>query len=289
MATLIHAATGRMSYLQVLGHVLDMGRPRSPKGVQTLDLGLTTVVLQSPYNALPLGLGRDISRRIAAAEAVQLIGGFSDPKLMIAASPNFKRYQEDDGTFWGAYGRRIGGQVIDIIRKLTDDPSTRQAVVQLWDKHFDNELYKRDYPCTLVLGFSINEERSNSLEMDVIMRSNDAWLGYPYDIFQFTQLQLTVARALKIEPGEYRHTTMSMHLYETNIEAARRLVAQDLYTHTEEQPSGIGVLGESFHMSMLRAKSLTQPSSPKESFSDSEQWYWHVLRGDKPTLTTFHR
>jgi thymidylate synthase len=289
MATVIHAATGRTSYLPVLYQVLNAGRVRSPKGLRTLDLGLTTVVLQSPYNALPLGLGRDISRRIAAAEAVQLIGGFSDPRLMLAASKNFARYQEDDGTFWGAYGKRIGGQVIDIIRKLIDDPSTRQAVVQLWDKHLDNELYKRDYPCTLVLGFSINETRSNSLEMDVVMRSNDAWLGYPYDIFQFTQLQLTVARALKIEPGEYRHTTMSMHIYEHNIESAQRLVDQNLFIHTEEQPTGIGALGESFHMSMLRAKALTQPDARRENFSESERWYWHVLRGDQPTLTTVHR
>lgn len=288
MASMIHAQTGKLSYRDVLWRVLNGGKERSPRGFRTLDLGHTTVVLESPYNALPLGLGRDLSRRVAAAEAVQLIGGFSDPNLMIAASPVFKRFQEDDGSFWGAYGRRVGMQVIDVIRKLTDDPDTRQAVVQIWDKHFDNELYKRDYPCTLTLVFSI-EPHTRSLELDVVMRSNDAWLGYPYDIFQFTQLQLSVARAMNIEPGVYRHTTMSMHIYEEHWQAARDVVDRRDYPMMEEQPVGIGIMGQSFANTMLRAKSLTQRDSKKEVFNDSELWYWHVLRGDKPIPTSIAR
>jgi thymidylate synthase len=285
MASVIYAPTGKLAYRQLLFTVLSQGRERSPRGLRTLDLGHTTVELEAPYNALPLGLGRDLSRRVAAAEAVQLIGGFSDPELMIAASPNFKRFQEDDGSFWGSYGRRIGMQVIDVIRKLTDDPHTRQAVIQIWDKHFDNELYKRDYPCTLVLIFSINETKSNSLELDVVMRSNDAWLGFPYDVFQFTQLQLSVARAMNIEPGVYRHTAMSMHIYETNWQAARDVIDSNEILMMEEQPVGLGIMGQSFANTMLRAKSITQRDAPKEVYNGSELWYWHVLRGDKPVPT----
>lgn len=52
------------------------------------------------------------------------------------------------------------------------------------------------------------------------MRSNDAWLGLPHDIFTFTMLQELVARSLSIELGEYKHAVGSLHLYDKDHEKA---------------------------------------------------------------------
>jgi len=53
------------------------------------------------------------------------------------------------------------------------------------------------------------------------MRSNDVWLGMPYDIWCFTCIQILIAQELGVEVGSYIHQPGSLHLYEKNWEKAR--------------------------------------------------------------------
>jgi thymidylate synthase len=46
------------------------------------------------------------------------------------------------------------------------------------------------------------------------------WRGVTYDFFQFTQLQLAVAAVLGIEAGYYFHHATSLHIYESDFDAA---------------------------------------------------------------------
>lgn len=271
MTTLIHGTTGRKAYADIVRRVVLEGVERTPRGVPTRDMGNVTIHLESGLDALPLGCGRGLNQRIAAAEAIQLIGGFSDPALMMYASPNFERFTEPDGSFWGAYGSRVGLQVRYAVRKLTNDPQTRQAVVTLWDSNLDNDPMKKDYPCTVGFNFTINTAKQQ-LDMNVLMRSNDVWLGLPYDMFQFTQLQCTVARSLGVMVGTYTHTTWSLHIYEHHVEAAYKL--HDPITPSPVDyiaPVGIGRSSMSFNSMMDRAQDLTFGSV--ENMTDSEIWY----------------
>lgn len=68
--------------------------------------------------------------------------------------------------------------------------------------------------------------RGRRLLMFTNMRSNDAFIGLPHDIFAFTMLQEMVARALRLEPGSYSHAVGSLHLYKANREAARRYLKE---------------------------------------------------------------
>ncbi len=72
--------------------------------------------------------------------------------------------------------------------------------------------------------------RGSNLHMSVTMRSNDAYMGLPHDVFCFTMLQEMVAKTLGLELGEYYHYVGSMHLYMSDIEAAtdtRRKVTKE--------------------------------------------------------------
>lgn len=269
MSILIHGTTGRKAYADIVRRVVLEGETRHPRGFKTRDMGSVTIHLESGLDALPIGCGRGLNQRIAAAEAIQLIGGFSDPTLMVYASPNFKRFMEPDGYFWGAYGDRVGAQVRYAVRKLTNDPQTRQAVVTLWDSDMDNMPMKKDYPCTVGFNFTL---RNGNLDMNVLMRSNDVWLGLPYDMFQFTQLQCTVARALGAGVGAYTHTAWSLHIYEEHVEAAYKLHDPIVPTPVDYiSPVGIGRGGTSFATMMDRAQDL--PYGPGDSMTDSEIWY----------------
>jgi thymidylate synthase len=279
----LEVKTGVTGYPALLSHVLHHGRPRTSRGIDTLDAGPTTLVMHDVTAPLPLGTGRSLSTSIAAAEALQLIGGFSDPALLPAS---FDRFREDNGTFHGAYGVRIGNQLEDQLVKLQADPGTRQAVITLWNPALDNPDARRDIPCTVALNFWMD---GRDLALTTFMRSQDAWLGAPYDWFQFVQLQWTAANVLGATPGIYRHITNSTHLYLSDVERAHTLVNAWYATGgpsedpRAEQPHGIGRFGDSFADVRQRAHYL-HLGADDSAFglkypTPSEEWYArHLVR-----------
>lgn len=253
MAQLIRGASGRWIYPAVVELVKMHGHRVLTRNGDARNLEDVTIELETPVGALPLAVGRKLSTKIAAAEALQLIGGFSDPAWLCKIAPQFERFREDitseddrDGRdpliipwFHGAYGNRISShdQLRVIVDRLRTHPETRQAVVTLWNPAYDAEEGHLDYPCTVALGFSI---RLGTLNMRVAMRSNDVWLGLPYDIFQFTQLQLTLCNVLNLKPGRYVHTAWSLHLYESDVEKADEVINHLSSYSVPATPRGIG-------------------------------------------------
>lgn len=96
----------------------------------------------------------------------------------------------------------------DILRK---DPNSRQAVVHIKTPRDVRENPTKDLNCTVCLQFFIREGK---LFMTTYMRSNDLWMGFPNDIFQFTCMQIYLAMRLGVELGTYTHIAGSLHLYE---------------------------------------------------------------------------
>lgn len=289
--TTLEAVDGTSGYLQLVEHVVRHGRRRDARGMKTYDAGTVTLRLEHIDHSLPLGVGRNLNRMIGAAEALQLIGGFSEPALLFAASGNFRRYVEDDGRFWGAYGERIGDQLAAVLGKIESDRDTRQAVVTLWNPALDNVLGRRDYPCTVALNFTLTPD--DRLEMRTLMRSQDVWLGTPYDVMQFTQLQWTVARLLgaglyrsqsSIVPGAYEHTTWSTHIYEQHMEATQKLHDPPPLADREWQPCGVSgwtLFDVRRNALGIVHTGLTSIDTP----TPSDVWYTDVLGDWRAKLT----
>lgn len=95
-------------------------------------------------------------------------------------------------------------------RLLIKDPSTRQAVIHIKEPRNLLDDPTKDVNCTIALQFMI---RCNKLDMIVTMRSNDVWLGLPYDVFNFTCMQIQMAMELNVGIGLYYHNSGSLHLY----------------------------------------------------------------------------
>lgn len=273
MATVVYMEDGPSGYRRLVELVHDSGVKRAPRGEATRDLGLTVIEVENPRRAFPLGTGRGLSRRVAAAEAVQLVGGFSDPDLL---PPSFDPYREADGRFWGAYGDRIGYQLLDVVAKLKRDPATRQAVIQLWKPELDNVPFKHDYPCTLSIGFSVDD--AGHLAVDVVMRSSDVWLGIPYDFFQFTTLQLTVATLIGRDVGAYRHTTLSLHLYERDIDKIKTLHKRPEVVEDDSFPGGLARNGDSALLAKQRCRRLPYVDG---HYLPGEHWFRNALTGSR--------
>ncbi|SCX72794.1 thymidylate synthase [Variovorax sp. EL159] len=151
--------------------------------------------------------------------------------------PRYDEFSDDKKTIYGAYGPRLFGktpndQVARVIQLLKDKQDSRQAVLQLFDRT-DTLEFHRDVPCTCTLQFMVRDSR---LHMLTSMRSNDAWLGLPHDVFTFTMLQELVARSVGIELGEYKHAVGSLHLYDEHHDKALQFLDEGWQTHRPMPP-----------------------------------------------------
>lgn len=149
----------------------------------------------------------------------------------------YKKFAEDDGSVYGAYGPRVfpsceSGQFERVFELLREKQSTRQAVIQIFSAK-DIEKRKKDTPCTCTLQFLVRDER---LHLIACMRSNDAMVGFPHDVFAFTMLQEIMASRLGFDVGTYRHFAGSMHIYQNRISEAEQFLNEGFQSILNPMP-----------------------------------------------------
>lgn len=275
-----HVQTGREAVYEVCRALLDDGEVVSPRGQQTLELSPVHIELSNPLDTLPTGINRArLLPAIAAAEALQNIAGVAQPGLMHRISQFFPKPtgRWDEGV--ETYGPRIGPQMHDVVELLRHDPESREAVVSVW-RAGDVTGGQAHNLCTVALQFLV---RNEALDLVVSMRSNDAWYGLCYDLFQFAQVQATVARCLGVPVGRYFHSASSMHLYERHWEAAGALTP--LRSPSLDEHAGLGSVDNAgWAVPAARARYLL--AGERLGFATpTEQWFADVLAPYAPDGT----
>jgi len=202
-----------------LAHTRAFGEEFAPRGQATIETRWSQFAIDRPLTFPVRAEGREFRNVIGILEALSLVGQFSVPELFTDRVRKFLDF-EDAGVFHGSYGARIAGRLGDLVDLLKRDPDSRQAVLTIFDSRSDLGAAKRDIPCTIAIHFLV---RDGELEMRVTMRSNDLWLGTPYDLLQFAVLQASVAQALGLVPGKYVHAAGSLHLYERDFGPASKI------------------------------------------------------------------
>ena len=140
-------------------------------------------------------------------------------------APSIVKYSDDGNIFYGAYGPQIKPQIDYVINKIIEDINTRQAVATIWIR---NPNPSKDIPCTVSVQWLV---RDGVLHCINTMRSSDLWLGWPYDIFNFTMLTALIGLKLKengvaVELGNITLQTGSQHLYFTDLSNAKRCLSE---------------------------------------------------------------
>jgi thymidylate synthase len=211
-------------YSEVCRVVLSQGRRAAPRGMATTELLGAHLCLTAPRRRfVTVPPARLLNPAFAVAEALWILSG-SDDSWIFTYNRNLRQYA-DNGRLQGAYGprlRRWRGEVDQLHRVralLIRDPDSRQAVIQIYDPQLDTRGH-RDVPCTLNYRFFLRDGR---LDMHTTMRSNDVWLGLPYDLFTATLLQELVAGWLGAEVGAYHHHVDSLHLYAQHYDGAAQV------------------------------------------------------------------
>lgn len=217
------AAPASSAWLQTLAVLLTTGAVVAPREQITRELiGHQLVIdMASPVVAVKQ---RQLGYRFMCAEAAWILAGDNRLSTIEPYSKTIHKFSDDGVTFFGAYGPKIQAQLEATIFALINDGSTRQAVINLWH---ENPLASADLPCTLSYQFLI---RRNQLHLIVTMRSNDVWLGLPYDIFSACMLASAVLLRLNdltrrnLQLGCLYHTAGSRHLYEANWAQAQACI-----------------------------------------------------------------
>jgi thymidylate synthase len=207
----------RNDYVYLVNWLARTGQRITSRGLATREqTGVTLVFQAHARTMLPLGTGRGVSTKLAAVEALQLLAGEARSDLIKLAAPKFGDVLVDPSNpDFGAYGPRLAQRLSGAYTLLKKDPTTRRAVATIWEPR--DLMHNGDRPCTLSLQFLL---RNDLLELHVTMRSQDVWLGLCFDAFMFAQVQHTIARRLGVDVGCYVHHVGSLHLYETDVDAA---------------------------------------------------------------------
>ncbi len=201
-------------YVNLLSKILEDGETVSPRGMETKELRPAVLKLLNPRACVVTLPERDLNYSFMVAEWLWIALGRNDVSMISHYNKNIGYFSDDGETYFGAYGPRIRAQQWYALKKLESDADTRQAVINIW-REVPPET--KDVPCTLSLHFMLRNEK---LELSVCMRSSDAWLGLPYDLFNFAQLQSGFASDLGVESGPLTLHLASSHLYAKHFDAA---------------------------------------------------------------------
>lgn len=169
---------------------------------------------------------RKMPMRYAVGELAWYLSRSNRVKDISRFAQKWADISDDGETNNSAYGWRIfdkfGFDQWEYVKHLLiKDPNSRQAVIHIKDA--SNQPTK-DVPCTVYLQFLL---RDGKLNLSVHMRSNDIWMGVPYDMFSFCFLQMLMAMELGVEIGHYTHYAGSLHMYERDYLTASRSSKED--------------------------------------------------------------
>jgi len=208
--------------------VHDSERHVAPRGMGTREtLGMRLEVRNMTRNIIDHPV-RNLNYKFMVAEALWILFGLDSTPIIAQYNSRIKQFSDDGLVMTGAYGPRLKEQW-DYVVKCLSDRDTRQAVATTWRP---NPPRSKDIPCTLTFQFLIREDSKGYplLHLIVNMRSSDAWLGIPYDVYSFTFLANCLAWDLGVRPGRFIMNLGSSHLYDKDYEAALE-VLKDTVTH----------------------------------------------------------
>ena len=107
-----------------------------------------------------------------------------------------------------------------IIQEIINNPTSRRLLVNSWD--FDEVFSEGKLvlpPCHFCYQFYVRNK--NILDLHVNIRSNDIFLGAPWNISSYALLDIMVSQVCNLMPGELIYTIGDAHIYLDHIEQVK--------------------------------------------------------------------
>lgn len=246
-------------YVQLCNLIDKNGKVVISRGMEVKELIGVNLILTNPKRRFLENANRKLKLYYAIGEFIWYMRGSNSLEEIQYYAPSMSQFSDDGSTLQGAYGPKIVTQIDKLITVLRHDNGTRRAVLPLYSA---SELGKdsKDIPCTLTLEFLI---RDNKLHLIVNMRSNDIFLGLPYDIFSFTMIQEYIANKLGLNLGYYYHNVGSLHVYKKHFDRIKEISTMSVYKTSEFNNSNL--IFKNFNDLLIIEKSIRNGSPYKMS------------------------
>ena len=193
-----------------------------------------TAIIEDPTRCILKSKIRKLPMRYMVGELLWYLSGNPTLDAIRLYTTAWDRMSDDGLQVNSNYGYRIqhatceySHESFDQLRMVEEmlrrDPASRQAVIHIKQPRNLIKYPTKDVNCTVCLQFFIREDK---LYMTTYMRSNDLWMGFPNDVFQFTAIQIYLAMRLGIGLGSYTHHAGSLHLYQRDYETALKNIKE---------------------------------------------------------------
>lgn len=237
---------GEHGYLDLLSDVLLDGEQVADRtGVGTYQLTVPQIVEWPLWHGLPCITTKLTFWKGAIAELIWMCRGstnvyelseilYGDRDKPNFWTPNYEKQAKDlgytDGYLGPVYGKQLadfGGvnQIQYVIDELKTNPHSRRAMIDLWNSA---DLHKMALPpCHYSAVFNIQDigiERM--LNMTVIMRSNDLFLGAPFNYVFYAALCYCLCEILNLTPGVYSHISINSHVYLNQVNQVKEQISR---------------------------------------------------------------
>lgn len=131
-----------------------------------------------------------------------------------------EKFAEEYGDLGKTYGyqwrKREVDQLKNVIQSIKSNPDSRRHLVVSWDSDTVDSLVLP--PCHPLFQFYIE---NGKLSCHFYMRSNDVFLGNPYNIASYALLTMMIAHECGLELGDVIYSGGDVHLYSNHIEQAK--------------------------------------------------------------------
>lgn len=205
------------------------------RGLSTLEVINAHIELTNPRRRFVNYTSRNMSMKYFVGELCYYLDGRTDLPSISCYAKFWDKISDDGKTINSCYGNRIftrtnihGQRQFEYaVTCLKRDKYSRKAIMTIYNPN-DAHISK-DNPCTLTLQLLI---RDDALHLIVNMRSEDVWLGIPYDVAFFTIVQEAALQSLlpsypSLNLGSYYHNVTSLHIYVEHQAASHRLLFED--------------------------------------------------------------
>ena len=161
--------------VQVLREIDNNGREVTTRGFTQKEILSSLITIDNPNERAIVLKNRNKNIFALIAETLWVLGGRNDLGFLSHYLPRAIDFSDDGLTWRAAYGPRLRNwygidQFETIIDRINEDTYTKRAVMTIFDPQLDF-VETKDVPCNNWLHFM---SRDNKLNLDVVVRANDA-------------------------------------------------------------------------------------------------------------------